>query len=46
MKLKLRNWSQVLKDRKTWDDLFQKIKKPCKAAVEEEEQEKEKDEGE
>ena len=46
MKLKLRNWSQVLKDRKSWDDVVQKIKNPCKVVVEEEEGEKEKEEEE
>ena len=46
MKLKLRNWSQVLKDRKSWDDVVQKIKNPCKVVVEEEEGEKEEEEEE
>ena len=46
MKLKLRNWSQVLKDRISWDDVVQKIKNPRKVVVVEEEGEKEKDEEE
>jgi hypothetical protein len=38
-KLKLRNWSQVVKDRKAWNDVVQKIKHPCKVAEEEGEEE-------
>ena len=43
-KLKLRNWIQLVKDRKGWNDLGQKTKKPCRVVVPEEEEEE--DEGE
>ena len=39
-KLKLRNWSQVVKDTKAWDDV-QKIKITCKVVLEDEEEEEE-----
>jgi len=34
----LRNWSQVVKDRKVLNDVAQKKKNPCKVVVEEEEE--------
>jgi len=41
--LKLRNWSQVVKDRKVLNGVVQKKKSSCKFVVEEEEEEEEKD---
>ena len=39
--LKLRNWSQVVKDRKVLNDVVQKNKSLCKVVLEEEEEEEE-----
>ena len=35
-KVKLRNWSQVVKDRKAWTDVVLKTNNTCKIVVEEE----------
>ena len=40
-KIKLKNWSQVVKDRKAWNCVEQQNKNPCKVVLEEEEEEEE-----
>jgi flagellar capping protein FliD len=40
--LKLRNWSEAVKDRKAWNDVVQKTNNPCNTVLEKEEEEEEK----
>jgi hypothetical protein len=41
-KLKLRNWNQVVKDRKAWNYVVQKTNNPWNIALEEDEEEEKK----